>query len=258
LQKWLRSSGGFIVEYPEQGIPFDGLSGHAEGRPVVVVNGESSVDRYRYNVAHELGHLLMFCPDLTPKEEEALAHRFAAALLVPAEVAKWELGEKRRHLTFPELGVLKEKYGLSMQAWVRRARDLEIISEGLYKSLCIEFSSKGWRKHEPYGYSGHEKKPKRLVQMALRAVAEGIITREEADRICANCGVDPMAAVEKATSDTWSPTELLRLRRAQHARVLADAAARAEKDCRNNPDLTDFNAFGEDDLYAEVAGSETR
>ena len=97
-----------------------------------------------------------------------MANRFAAALLVPANVAKWELGEKRRHLTFAELGVLKEKYGLE-SAGVGAACQMEIISEGLYKSMCIEFSGKGWRKHEPYGYSGHEK-PKRLVQMALRAV----------------------------------------------------------------------------------------
>ncbi len=253
----IEDRGGFVVEYPEQGVQFDGLSGRANGRPVVVVNGGSSVDRYRYNVAHELGHLLVSCPNCSSKEAEGMAHRFAAALLVPANVAKWELGEKRRHLTFAEVGVLKEKYGLSMQAWMRRARDLEIISEGLYKSMCIEFSGKGWRKHEPYGYSGHEK-PKRLVQMALRAVAEGIITREEANRICENCGADPMAAVEKVTSDTLSPTELLRLPRSQRARVLADAAARAEREYRNNPELTDFNAFGEDDLYAEGEDSEAR
>lgn len=243
LVEMVEDKGGFVVEYPEQGAQFDGLSGRANGRPVVVVNGESTVDRYRYNVAHELGHLLMFCPNLTAKEEEALAHRFAAALLVPADVAKFELGEKRRHLSFAELGLLKEKYGLSMQAWVRRARDLEIISEGLYRSLCIEFSSQGWRKHEPCGYSGHEK-PKRLVQMALRALAEGMITREEANRICENCGADPMAAAEKVTRDTLSPTELLRLPRALRARVLADAAAHAEKEYRNNPDLTDYLSGG--------------
>jgi len=257
LVEMVEDKGGFVVEYPESGIQFDGLSGRANGRPVVVVNTETSVDRYRYNVAHELGHLMMSCPDLTSKKEEGLAHRFAAALLVPADVAKRELGEKRRHLSFAELGVLKEKFGLSMQAWVRRARDLEIISEGLYKSLCIDFSTKGWRKHEPYGYSGHEK-PKRLLQMALRAVAEGIIAQEEASRICEDCGADPMAAVKKVKSTVSSPTELLRLPRGQRAQILADAAARAEKEYRKNSDLTDFNAFGKDDLYVEGESTETR
>jgi len=250
LVEMVEDKGGFVVEFPEPGIQFDGLSGRADGRPVVVVNAESSVDRYRYNVAHELGHLMMICPKGAPKEEERRAHRFAAALLVPADVAIRELGEKRRHLSFAELGVLKEKYGLSMQAWVRRARDLEIISEGLYKSLFIEFSAKGWRKHEPYDYSGHEK-PKRLVQMVLRAVAEGIIAQEDANRICRDCGADPMSGEKKIKSTVTSPSEILKLPRKQRAQILADAAARAEKEYRGNSNLTEFDAFGEDDLYAE-------
>lgn len=250
LVEMVEDKGGFVVEYPEPGIKFDGLSARAAGRPVIVVNAETSVDRYRYNIAHELGHLMISCSNLAPKAAEGLAHRFAAALLVPADVALRELGEKRRHLSLAELGVLKEKYGLSIQAWIRRARDLKIISEGMYKSLCIEFSTRGWRKHEPYGYSGHEK-PKRLAQMVLRAVAERVISREEANRICENCGADPMAAVEKVTSDVPSPVELLKLPRAKRARMLAAAAARAETEYRKNPDLTDFDAFGEDDLHVE-------
>lgn len=253
----IEDKGGFVVEYPKPEIQFDGLSGRVDGRPVVVVNAETSVDRFRYNVARELGRLMVFCSSFTPKEEEGLADRFAAALLVPADVATRELGEKRRHLSFAELGILKQKYGLSMQAWIRRARDLMIISEGLYKTLCIEFSAKGWRRQEPSDYCGQEK-PKRLVQMALRAVAEGIVTREDANRIFENCGVEPMAAGEMATGDAFSPIELLRLPRAQRAGILAGAAARAEKEYRNRPDLTDFNAFGEDDLYAEGESSETR
>ena len=94
--------------------------------------------------------------------------------------------------------------------------------------------------------------------MALRAVAEGIIAQEEANRICEGYGADPMAAVKKVKSTVASPTELLRLPRAQRAQILADAAARAEKDYRNNSNLTDFDAFGEDDLYVEGEETKTR
>ena len=116
LVEAVEDKGGFVVEYPDTGVEFDGLSGRADGRPVIVVNTDTTVNRRRYNVAHELGHVLTDCPRLSEKEQEAVAHRFAAALLVPADVARQELGEKRRHLAFTELGVLKEKYGLSMQA----------------------------------------------------------------------------------------------------------------------------------------------
>ncbi|MCX7426424.1 MAG: XRE family transcriptional regulator [Planctomycetia bacterium] len=254
LVEMVEDKGGFVVEYPEPGVQFDGMSGRADGSPVIVVNPGTNVDRCRYNVAHELGHLLMTCPRVTEKEQEGLAHRFAAALLVPATIAKQELGENRRHLTMPELGVLKQKHGLSMQAWARRARDLEIISESAYTSLCIEFSSRGWRQHEPVSYQGHEK-PKRLVQMALRALAEGIISPEDANRMCKECDIDPFSVVGKV-EDSVSPTELLRLPRGQRTQILADAAAQAEKEYRTNPDLTDFNAFGEDDLHVESGSTE--
>jgi Zn-dependent peptidase ImmA (M78 family)/transcriptional regulator with XRE-family HTH domain len=258
LVEMVEDKGGFVVEYPESGTQFDGLSGRADGRPVIVVNPGTQVDRFRYNVAHELGHVFTVCPrQLSEKEQESVAHRFAAALLVPARVAKEELGEKRRHLDFGELGVLKQKYGLSMQAWVRRAKDLEVISDSVYKSLCIEFSSRGWRQQEPFRYQGHEK-PKRLVQMVLRAVSEGIVSPDDANRMCQGCGTDPIAAVRKVGESALSPTELLRLPRAERIQILADAAPQAEKEYRANPDLTDFNAFGEDDLHVESSSTKKR
>ncbi len=250
LVEMVEDKGGFVVNFPEPGVQFDGLSGRADGRPVIVVNAGASVDRCRYNVAHELGHILTTCPRLSEKDQEVVAHRFAAALLVPAGVAKQELGEKRRHLRFQELGCLKQKYGLSMQAWIRRAKDLEIISDNTYKSLCIDFSSRGWRKTEPIHYHGHEK-PKRLVQMAERAVAEGIISPDEANRMCEGCGSDSFAVVREIEDSAVSPTELLRLPREQRIQVLAEAAAQAAKEYRANSELTDHNAFGEDDLDVE-------
>ena len=226
-----------------------------DGRPVDRREPGTHVDRCRYNVAHELGHFLTSALDISEKDAGIVAHRFAASLLVPASVALQELGEKRRHVDFGELGVLKQKYGLSMQAWVRRAKDLEIISESKYKSLCIEFSSRGWRQREPFGYQGHEE-PKKLVQMTRRAVAEGIISPDEANRICEGCGSDPITAVRQVENSV-SPIALLRLPRGERLQRLADAAAQAEKEYRSNPGLTDFNAFGENDLHAESSSAET-
>ena len=36
------------------------------------------------------------------------------------------------------------------------------------------------------------------------------------------------------------------------------AAARAEEEYRNNPELTAFEAFGKDDLHGESSNTETR
>src|SRR5450830_1398756 len=83
-------------------------------------------DRERFSLAHELGHFIL---DYDSDEEgrEAAAHRFAAAFLVPAEVARRELVEFRTDIAISEFALLKRKYGLSMQAWIRRSKELGIL-----------------------------------------------------------------------------------------------------------------------------------
>ena len=131
--------GVVVIEWHDADVKFDGLSGWSGGFPVSVINTNRSTDRVRFNVAHEIGHLVMDVSD-AERDEEELAHRFAAALLVSAEHAFHELGIKRQRLDWEELKVLKRKYGLSMAAWIRRARDLHIINENHYRELHIELS----------------------------------------------------------------------------------------------------------------------
>ena len=50
---------------------------------------------------------------------------------------------------------------------------------------------------------------------------------------------------------TWTASELRKLPADQRDAILEAAAVLAEEIYRNNPELTDFEAFGEDDLYGE-------
>lgn len=176
---------GIVVIGWEKSDKFDGLSGWCGDFPVTVINGARSADRTRFNLGHEIGHLLMDTSDASPGLEEKLAHRFAAALLVPAQQARDELGPQRDHIDWVELRMLKRKYGLSMAAWLVRARDLGIISEYRFEAMYKEFSWRGWRKEEPEMYHGDEE-PIQLKQMASRAAAEGLISPDRMIRI----GVD--------------------------------------------------------------------
>ena len=81
--------------------------------------------------------------------------------------------------------MLKRKYGLSMQAWLIRARDLDIISKNRFEAMYKELSWRGWRTEEPEEYRGDEE-PIQLKQMASRAVAEGLASIDRMTRI----GVD--------------------------------------------------------------------
>ena len=185
--------GGAVVPLPDaQG--FDGLSGWANRMPVLVLNAAMPPDRTRLSAAHELGHLMMAGSGDASKDEQ-FAFRFAASLLVPPEAARRELGARRRGLELDELGLLKQRWGLSMQGWIRRAHDLEIISYDLYRELNIEFRREGWHRQEPYAYDGRES-PGLYRRLLLRALAEGVITPEEANRL--HPGVSSRAAAAQA------------------------------------------------------------
>ena len=130
LFQTVEDHGGVVVEWHEDVGQFDGLSGWGNKiAPLAVINMRVKEDRRRFNLAHELGHLLMDTSGLPDKEQQKFAHRFAAALLVPAHVAQRELGKFRNRLDWHEIVLLKQKYGMSMAAWIYRAKDLDIITK---------------------------------------------------------------------------------------------------------------------------------
>jgi Zn-dependent peptidase ImmA (M78 family) len=154
---------------------FDGLAFWAdESIPVIVYSARMPGDRQRFSTAHELAHLLLEPADGV--DPEKLAHRFAGAFLFPRERVFSEIGNERRTLAMREMQILKQKYGISMQAIVFRARDLDIISEHGRRTLFRSFSARGWRKREPKPDVPQEK-PVRMEQMAAMVLAEDALSK---------------------------------------------------------------------------------
>jgi hypothetical protein len=56
----------------------------------------------------------------------------------------------------------------------------------------------------------------------------------------------------------WTAAELRKLPPEQRNAILEAAAALAEHEYRNNPELTAFEAFGEHDLYVNSSSTKTR
>lgn len=245
VMQLIEDNGGIAVAPDSAPEKFDGLSGWANQKfPVLVSSAKPPNDRRRYNFAHELGHLVMNCDGLSESDEEKCAHRFAAAFLVPAAAARYELGQHRHQVRMDELAILKMKYGLSMQAWARRALDLGIIPAESYKQLCIQFSHNGWRKSEPVQFAGLEE-PVRLKMLALRAVAEGLVTPSRAAELCPG-------VVGDAGTSTWvAPrASVVRGLGATKRDELLEAGARAlVGDYNTDAELRAFEAFGEGDLH---------
>jgi hypothetical protein len=134
-----------------------------------------------------------------------------------------------------------------MHGWVHRAHDLGIIDEGHHNTLCRTFVTRGWKKQEPVAYQGSEE-PTRLEQLVFHALAEGIITEAHAAHLCPWYSLEAMEA-EQAVERGLSAKALMALPLDERARLLAAAAVGADRLYRDNPDLTGFDAFGEEDLY---------
>ena len=164
----------------DAGPEFIGLSTW-EGikNPVVVVNSSLVLDRKRFTVLHELGHILMNVGHIEEKDRERYCHAFAGAMLIPKSQLLKELGNVRSKISMNELIYLKEQFGASIQAIMIRAKNLEIITESHYKSFITLFSMRGYKKKEPGEYKGQERS-NRFKQLIHKAVAEEIISTSKA------------------------------------------------------------------------------
>lgn len=164
----------------ESGPEFVGLSTWGTIKnPVVVVNSTQVLDRKRFTVLHELGHILMNVNHHPEKERERFCHFFAGAMLIPKNLLLKELGNSRSRISLNELVYLKKQFGASIQSIVIRAKNLNIITESYYKSFMTFFSMRGFKKNEPGEYKGYEKS-NRFKQLLHRAVAEEIISTSKA------------------------------------------------------------------------------
>lgn len=144
----------------------DAFSMRTNKRPVVVLcTGKGIAARRRFDMAHELGHLVLHTHrDADQRRQEKQAHRFAAALLMPAEEVEPFL--PRRAGDFTTLEVTAKTWGVSMQAALYRAKQLGVLSKTDYERTMRRMSAAGWRTREPV-----EIGPPERPRLLMRAVA---------------------------------------------------------------------------------------
>lgn len=175
LMELLEDKGIRIYEI-ETGEHFHGISAWAGDIPVIAVREQDDLLRKRFTVSHEIGHILLkFSEKNDQKAREKLCHTFAGAFLLPENIIKAELGERRNKIALWELKKLKGIYGISIQATMARANHLKIISDFTYRNFCITVNTQGWKTEEPGEYLGKEH-ANRFDQLVYHAAAEDIIT----------------------------------------------------------------------------------
>lgn len=148
---------------------------------VIAIKRSTWSERKRFNLAHELGHMVI-APSGGVDEEKA-AHRFAGAFLMPADALRAEVGVNRSSISIGELVALKKRFGVSVQALAFRCRDIGIINQAAFSRLFKIFSERGWRKApfaEPETMEPGLEEPKRFERLCYRALAEHVIGESRA------------------------------------------------------------------------------
>lgn len=233
---------GLVMEASDR---FDGISAVAYDEEqrvkaaAVVTRGGIAGERQRLNLTHELGHLVLRVSE--DIDEEKAAFRFGAAFLAPADTVRHEIGSHRRRIDLRELLLLKQRFGLSIQAFLYRLRDLGIITETHYQQWCVDINRRGWRKQEPLELPPEQSQW--IRQSVLRAVAEGLVTQEEAERVLGEPveTEQPLSLVERRA--------FMKLPLEERRRILAKQAENMARFYQPGSELMEWTEeFVDDDL----------
>lgn len=153
MVRLLETNGVAICTAPEISSKVDAFC-NDDVFPIVVRNSTKSPVRCRFDLAHELGHLLMHKGMNNDVVEnpmlEKQANYFASCLLLPKETFVNEFPRfDRSRIPWESLIAMKFRWKVSIAALIMRAHDLSIISDSMRQRAFRYLSHKGWRTCEP-------------------------------------------------------------------------------------------------------------
>ncbi len=164
---------------------FDGLSGFVgDSKPIIVLNKNFPVERKRFTAMHELGHLMLdFDESLPQKDIERFCNLFANEMLISQDVFKRILGVSRHDISLNELRAIQSNFGISVEAQMFKAKQLEIISDSRYKYFCITKNQNPAFKEQVEKSTFHEEKSNRFSSLVYRALASELISFSKASEL---------------------------------------------------------------------------
>lgn len=186
----VESKGVTVCRFEIENERIDAFSFWNGDRPFIFCASDRDAGaRARFDVAHELGHLMLHRwiePEelenpKTLKLIEREADRFAGAFLLPRKSFPNEVYSARLD-AFLEL---KRRWKISIQAMIYRCSDLGVIDENQFTNLYKQLSFRKWRTREPLDDPQNiPLEQPRLLKRAMEMVIDG--NRLHPDEIAAN------------------------------------------------------------------------
>ncbi|GAA5003228.1 XRE family transcriptional regulator [Acinetobacter puyangensis] len=154
----------------------------ATKRPVFVRNeAKESVCRQRFDLAHELGHLVLHDGIVTgDRLTESQANHFASALLIPQVMMRTHFPTWYRNgrYNWTKLGEFKQTWKVSKAAILYRAKQLGLLTQEQYTSGVIYLKKTGEGITEKEDHLIPEEKPE-LLQACFTMLAKKKIFAED-------------------------------------------------------------------------------
>jgi Zn-dependent peptidase ImmA (M78 family)/DNA-binding XRE family transcriptional regulator len=166
------SAGIILVREETEISAIEGLSSWSEvlNRPIILLSADKANGfRSRFDLAHEIGHLILHrhIPRADERDRynqmEKQAHRFAGALLLPAESFASEV---RIPANLDNLLILKQRWGTSVAAMMMRLHALGLLNDDEKLVLFKRRSARWGSKSEP----GDEKWAPEIPRLLRRTV----------------------------------------------------------------------------------------
>lgn len=178
------SAGIIVVRQETEVSVIEGLSAWSTPllRPVVLLSADkANAFRSRFDLAHEIGHLILHkhIPRTDERDRynqmEKQAHRFAGALLLPAETFAIEV---RIPPNLDNLLILKQRWGASVAAMMMRLHALRLLSDDEKLALFKRRSARWGSKAEPGDDKWEPEVPRLLRRTVELLISEGVLAAE--------------------------------------------------------------------------------
>ncbi|KAA8735545.1 ImmA/IrrE family metallo-endopeptidase [Acinetobacter qingfengensis] len=173
--------GIIVTTFPSISKEVDALS-LATKRPVFVRNeAKESICRQRFDLAHELGHLVLHDGIVTgDRLTESQANHFASALLIPQVMMRTHFPTWYRNgrYNWTKLGEFKQTWKVSKAAILYRAKQLGLLTQEQYTSGVIYLKKTGEAITEKEDHLIPKEKPE-LLQACFIMLAKKKIFAED-------------------------------------------------------------------------------
>lgn len=171
-----------IVLGVDKNKDFDGLSANTSMNiPVICFNQNMIPERQRFTILHELGHILLHFDDsVNSKQKEVYCHLFANEMLIAGVTFKGMVGEKRHDISVNELSDIQIQFGISIDALMHKAKDMNIISEQRYKFYNIKKNHSNTFKNLVEQSRIQQKSSNRFERLVYKALTFDLISISKA------------------------------------------------------------------------------